>query len=246
MAIAHLQDDATTSTSANPTCAFGSNVTAGSLLLVKVSTLNGALSTSVPTDTLGTTYVAEDANTGGVTLYTGIAPSGGTNTVTAHMGSSTATTVSVAEFSGVGSPIPDVSPASTTGTSTAVLSHNATGLSVPNELFISFFIVPSSTTTSISAPSGGFTAMAKGTQTNESWAYLIGTGTTAHQCGWTIAPSRTWVAYIDTFEPAVFTPANTMRSFVPMMRASNWMERAKGLLVPERERLILPRLALAR
>lgn len=245
MAFAHLQDHASTTTSAAPTCAFGSNVTAGSLLLMLFTTQNAFLPSSV-TDTLGTTYVAEDADIGGVVLFTGIAPSGGANTVTAHLPNTEAGTVAVAEFSGGSSPVPDVSPASTTGTSTAVLSHNATGVSVPNELFVSFFTVGGTTTSSISAPSGGFTAMATGTLTGAGWAYLIGTGTTAHQCGWTIAPSRTWTAYIDTFKPAVFTPTNTMRSFVPQMRASNWMERAKGLLVPERERLILPRLALAR
>jgi len=82
--------------------AFASNVTAGNLLAVLV----GAHSPLVtPTDTLGTAYSLIESNGGGGlfgsfgSLYIGVAPSSGANTVS--QGTNDTTAIAIAEFRGV-------------------------------------------------------------------------------------------------------------------------------------------------
>lgn len=65
---------------------------------------------------------------------------------------------------------------------------------------------------------------------------------------WSVSTSTTWGAaqMALTFAPPSYIPTGARQSNVAVMRAANWMESAKGLLIPERRRFWSPQLVLAR
>lgn len=128
MAAAHVQSVSADSATA---LAYGSNVTAGTLLIAIVRRGGTGSQPITITDTVGSTWqkaieVTEGSDhTNG--LWWAVAAGSGANTVTQNGGSGTSR-MAIAEYSGLTSPTTDGSPASNTGNGTAPTVSVTTGV----------------------------------------------------------------------------------------------------------------------
>lgn len=201
MAIAVVQNTTHShAAAAGLTCVFGSNITAGNWIFVLVCDKNRTTST-VPTDSLGTTYVADQTfretafGSWDACMYRSNAVSaGGANTVTVAKAVSDDINAIAVEVSGLAASPLDLTPAGATGSNFGAGTDNgpATGILSQADEIIFAMITGRSTVqiTALGTPSG-FTALGTaylgGTNSIDSaahFAYQIVSATTSVQPAW--------------------------------------------------------------
>ena len=251
--ILHVQDvfraSINTAAAAQTTNAFAAATTVGNTVVVAV-TLKSTTTLTVSSVSGGGVGTFQRAGTAynpatGLVLdiWYGTVTSAATTAITATWSAvptgATGGTVLAAEFSGV-SGLDQV--ASNTATTTTMLTANLTP-AVADELVIAV-MMPSGPITGASTPSpyypfGSFGyPVYTGTPNNPLvGCYLSTSDAAAHQGSWPINVSDTWYSQTALFKPTapLYVPQNQWRNGAPLGRAANWMEQARGLVVPRRE-----------
>lgn len=192
--------------------AFGSNVAAGSLIIVAVH-CNGTgttVSGTKPADTRGTNYTAcaapvTLAGLGMAQLWYGITPSAGADTVTVTPSVSDTVYVGVAEYSGI-QPVPFDVPAGTSGTSTTPASGNTAATATDNELAFGFCFAGGTATAG-----GGWSS--RSTFNGDCFEDKNITPSGVANAAFTMAPSAAWIALVATFKQA---DGGNVRTFNPI------------------------------
>lgn len=165
-ALTFVQGTGGSSASANPSLAYGSNTTGLSFLVAWVGGVAAGLGiTSVPTDTLGNTWVqistTQTYSTGLAAFYYVLSNkvAGGANTVQFHTTGAVATAFGVAEFTAqaVSSPL-DQSNFSNFSSTTSLATFTTVGVTAANEEIIAMFI--SNNTQTFTSPGAGYATAA--------------------------------------------------------------------------------------
>ena len=111
------ENGGTNSSSTSTAVAFNSNVTGGNVIAVVLGQATFSNVSTAVSDTLGTGFVKiqENFSNNGLSLYAGIAPSSGADTVTATFGSAVANIVAIHEYQNVTVEVDAVNSQSTFG-----------------------------------------------------------------------------------------------------------------------------------
>lgn len=231
------------------TIIYSRTVSAGNSLFIVggLSNANSGITLTSIVDSSGDTWTTDvflDGAGGIIEILrlVGYCSSSGSRTVTVTYNAAAAVPSNDApmlEFMGGALSPLDSAPATTSGTGTAVTGPSPTQSAGGNDLFFGVAAVASNSA-GPNSPGGGFTQIIRGS------AILISTDALSHTPTWTNSSSIAWVAGAASYKPVPLPPTGHRQSNVAVMRASNWMESAKGLLIPERRRFWSPQLVLAR
>lgn len=223
MAAAHVQSTGVehgTVTSGN--LAFGSNVTAGGLL-INVMRCSTQGRTHTTTDSLGNTWaqiflVAAPGGQGDLSMHYAYNITGGACTVTSAISGGAAILRSVqSEYSGISTATPLDKSASSSGNGTALDSTATATTTQANELLVGAFIVGANGAvtagTSFTIPTGGIIPSGAGIRCGTEYQVVSATGT--YSATATDASTVNWAMGIATFKEPAGGATATMR--VPRM-----------------------------
>jgi len=203
--------------------------------------------TQIKTETMG------GAGSGcSVQAWTGVGGSGGTVTVSVPMTPTDGTACSLHEISGANSSSPVINVSGVNPSSGGAVTSASIGITpvLTGGLTVAYLGVANNAVST--NPSPGWTnydlPLLSGINIFRDVAYQNGTASTLATASWAFSGTNGCGVIGLDIEPLVVTyaPPAACRSFTAVSRAATWMERASGLLSPERERIYIPRLALAR